>query len=175
MPSKLEAWLAWANAFLHVRGKGGRLMIYGVIPEAGWQAAVAVHQRRLLLSASASSARREGRAARFPRWIVVKPPLAFENHLRRRWLSSTITEGRQGTKVVVRCGWVTGAVLRSPISMPTVRATINAFSSWQLGLPDSSSTMKRSPVCRSERKARLGSSRNLCVFPERRRRNRVRT
>src|SRR5882724_554741 len=36
--------------------------------------------------------------------------------------------------------------LRSTTSHPTVRATMSAFSSWQLGLPDSRSTMKRSPV-----------------------------
>src|SRR5690606_24208497 len=59
---------------------------------------------------------------------------------------SIVAEGRRKSRSSSDAGGAVLAVLRSPTSMPTDRATISAFSSWQLGLPDSSSTIKRSPV-----------------------------
>lgn len=65
---------------------------------------------------------------------------------RSRWLSLTSTKHRQKAEVIVRRDLHSLNRLETPRSIPTARATIRAFSSWQLGLPDSSSTMKRSPV-----------------------------
>ncbi|GEM_PF-6729532 len=91
---------------------------------------------------------RKGRAARFPARVIVQPPFAFKSQMGDRQgllvdacdLSApNIGKKPRSSSGAAGTVWT---VLRSPISMPTVRATIRAFSSWQLGLPDSSSTMK---------------------------------
>ncbi|EKJ93037.1 hypothetical protein C241_27090 [Bradyrhizobium lupini HPC(L)] len=61
-------------------------------------------------------------------------------------MSSISTKHRQKAKVIVRRGWHSLDGLEIADLNADGARDDQAFSSWQLGLPDSSSTMKRSPV-----------------------------